>query len=112
VAGKRPAHTLAPCTVFEERRPKIVIGTMGGSGQPQILQRLSLGYDVGAAIGAPRWALGGMGANDSADEILVEARVPHPAREALAGVGSANVALPPGRQRRSRATDRNLPTGA
>ena len=47
--GKRPAHTLMPCAVFEKDRLRAVIGTMGGSSQPQILAevllRLRLGDD-------------------------------------------------------------------
>jgi gamma-glutamyltranspeptidase/glutathione hydrolase len=89
--GKRPAHTLMPAAVLEAGRPAIVLGTMGGSAQPQILaqvlMRLALGDDPQAALAAPRWVL------DGAD-LLVEAGVPDAARRALAGTGRTIRALP------------------
>ena len=78
--GKRPAHTLMPCAVFEKDRLRAVIGTMGGSSQPQILAqvllRLQLGDDPERAVAAPRWVVGGLGVDDPYDQILVEGRVP------------------------------------
>jgi len=96
--GKRPAHTLTPCTVFRDGRPQTVLATMGGSGQPQILTeillRLGLGDDATAAVGAPRWVVGGLGAGDSADEILLEEGVPAAARESLEDLGLPVTVLP------------------
>ncbi|MBS1892050.1 MAG: gamma-glutamyltransferase, partial [Actinobacteria bacterium] len=78
--GKRPAHTLTPCTVFHDGRPRTVIATMGGSAQPQILieimLRLRLGDAPSEAVSAPRWVVGGLGAGDAFDQILVEEGVP------------------------------------
>ncbi len=89
--GKRPAHTLAPCMVFQAGRPTVVAGTMGGGAQPQILaqvlRRLAMGAAADAAVDAPRWIVGGMGADSRRDEILLEARVPPDARRALARCG-------------------------
>jgi len=96
--GKRPAHTLTPCTVFRDGRPQTVLATMGGSGQPQILTeillRLGLGDDATAAVGAPRWVVGGLGAGDSADEVLLEEGVPAAARESLEDLGLPVTVLP------------------
>ena len=96
--GKRPAHTLTPCTVFRDGRPQTVLATMGGSGQPQILTeillRLERGDDATTAVGAPRWVVGGFGAGDSADEILLEESVPATARESLEGLGLPVTVLP------------------
>lgn len=89
--GKRPAHTLTPCTVFSDGRPQTVLATMGGSGQPQILTeillRLALGDDAATAVGAPRWVVGGLGAGDASDQILVEEGVPENAVRSLAETG-------------------------
>lgn len=96
--GKRPAHTLTPCTVFRDGRPRTVLATMGGSGQPQILTevllRLARGDGPVGAVGAPRWVVGGLGAGDSADEILLEGGVPAAARESLADLGLPLTVLP------------------
>jgi gamma-glutamyltranspeptidase len=85
--GKRPAHTLMPCAVFEKDRLRAVIGTMGGSSQPQILAevllRLRLGDDPERAVAAPRWVVGGMNLDDPYDQILVERRAPPIAIESL-----------------------------
>ena len=89
--GKRPAHTLMPALVLEGGRPTVVLGTMGGSGQPQILaqilSRLHLGGDAQEAVDAPRWVYGGMEVDSPPDEVLFESRVPHVARQSLERTG-------------------------
>jgi gamma-glutamyltranspeptidase/glutathione hydrolase len=89
--GKRPAHTLMPAAVLERGRLAAVLGTMGGSAQPQILSqvllRLRLGDGAQAAVDAPRWILGGMEAGSAREALHVEARVPAAAREALERTG-------------------------
>jgi gamma-glutamyltranspeptidase / glutathione hydrolase len=60
--GRRPPHTLSPALVTQDDRLSMVVGTMGGDTQPQILLQLltrllAHGADAGDAIGAPRWAL-------------------------------------------------------
>jgi gamma-glutamyltranspeptidase len=96
--GKRPAHTLTPCTVFHDGRPRTVIATMGGSAQPQILieimLRLRLGDAPPAAVSAPRWVVGGLGAGDAFDQILVEEGVPDVAVRSLAKTGMPIRRLP------------------
>jgi gamma-glutamyltranspeptidase/glutathione hydrolase len=60
---KRPPHTLSPAVVTTTGgQLEMVIGTMGGDSQPQILLQLlarilHCGEDAGDAIAAPRWVL-------------------------------------------------------
>jgi gamma-glutamyltranspeptidase/glutathione hydrolase len=61
--GKRPLHTLSPAMVLRDGAPALVLGTMGGDGQPQILLQvlhaiLERGLDVQTALDAPRWVYG------------------------------------------------------
>jgi gamma-glutamyltranspeptidase/glutathione hydrolase len=85
--GKRPAHTLTPCTVFEDGRPATVAGTMGGSGQPQILAQVLLQLRRGAraqeAVSAPRFVVGGAEADAPRDLLQIEAGIPSDTRRAL-----------------------------
>lgn len=60
--GKRTLHTLLPAMLFRPGRPEpwVVMGSMGGDAQPQILAQLVSalvdgGLDVATAVGAPRW---------------------------------------------------------
>jgi gamma-glutamyltranspeptidase/glutathione hydrolase len=61
--GRRPPHTLSPALVTTSSGElDMVIGTMGGDTQPQILLQLLArvlagGESIGDAIAAPRWAL-------------------------------------------------------
>ncbi|MBW3618619.1 MAG: gamma-glutamyltransferase family protein [Actinobacteria bacterium] len=60
--GKRTMHTLIPSLVLRDGAPVLVLGTMGGDGQPQIhLQVLARiadqGMDVQGAVTAPRWVV-------------------------------------------------------
>jgi gamma-glutamyltranspeptidase/glutathione hydrolase len=63
--GRRPPHTLAPALVTApDGSLDMVIGTMGGDSQPQVLlqllaRMLHAGEPVGDAIAAPRWSLSG-----------------------------------------------------
>lgn len=91
--GKRPAHTLMPCAVFAsgDGRPELVLGTMGGRAQPQILAQLLLHLEAGrapaAALDAPRWIVGGLGVDAPRGTVFAESRVPEPAHAALARTG-------------------------
>jgi gamma-glutamyltranspeptidase/glutathione hydrolase len=87
--GKRPAHTLMPALVHRGDRPALVLGTMGGHGQPQInatnLIRIEdLGMEPAAALAAPRWLVGGL---DEGDELIVAEDTVPPA--VLDGLGAA-----------------------
>jgi gamma-glutamyltranspeptidase / glutathione hydrolase len=64
---RRPPHTLSPALVTVGDRLSMVIGTMGGDTQPQILLQLltrllAHGEPAGDAIAAARWALTDTGA--------------------------------------------------
>ena len=62
--GKRPFHTLIPAMVLNwQGSPYLVLGAMGGEGQPQtqlaLLTRvLDFGFDPQTAIDWPRWLWG------------------------------------------------------
>ena len=68
--GRRPPHTLAPALVTRpDGTLRMVLGTMGGDSQPQILLQLlhrilKLGQSPGAAVSAGRWALAPVGDAD------------------------------------------------
>jgi gamma-glutamyltranspeptidase/glutathione hydrolase len=60
---KRTFHTLIPAMLLVDHRPYLVYGTMGGEGQPQtqaavVTRVVDFGYDIQAAIEAPRWLYG------------------------------------------------------
>lgn len=61
--GKRTMHTLTPAMVLRDGAPSLVLGSMGGDGQPQIHVQLltaiiDFGLNVQQAITAPRWRSG------------------------------------------------------
>jgi gamma-glutamyltranspeptidase/glutathione hydrolase len=97
--GKRPAHTLMPVLVHRDGRLAGVSGSMGGGAQPQInamsiLRAFDLGMDVGEAIAAPRWLVGGMELH-AGRTVEVEARVPASVVGALAEAGYEPTVLAP-----------------
>ncbi len=58
--SRRTLHTLMPGMLFRDRRPWVVVGSMGGDAQPQVhAQVVSAlvdgGADVATAAAAPRW---------------------------------------------------------
>jgi gamma-glutamyltranspeptidase/glutathione hydrolase len=60
VPGKRPLHSLLPAMLLRDRRPWILVGSMGGDAQPQILAQVVSaivdgGADIATAVSAPRW---------------------------------------------------------
>jgi gamma-glutamyltranspeptidase/glutathione hydrolase len=67
---RRPPHTLAPALVTTAAGDlHMVLGTMGGDSQPQIVLQLLArmlhgGETPGAAIAAPRWVLANVGGGD------------------------------------------------
>ena len=99
VPGKRPFHTLTPFMYLRDGRPFLVAGTMGGEGQPQTLVALAtrvvdLGFDVQAAVEAPRWVYGRTwGAPTRA--LALEARFGDTVASALGRRGHAVRALEP-----------------
>ena len=62
--GRRPPHTLSPAMVRRDGKLAVVLGTMGGDAQPQILLQLAVrllrhGQGPAAALDAGRWVLRG-----------------------------------------------------
>lgn len=90
--GKRPFHTLMPGLVLDSQsRPYLVLGTMGGEGQPQtqlaLLTRiLDFGFDPQSAIDLPRWVWGRTW-GEASTQLAVESRIPVAVQQALADRG-------------------------
>jgi gamma-glutamyltranspeptidase/glutathione hydrolase len=88
---KRPFHTLIPAMLLHHGRLSLVYGTMGGEGQPQtqaalVSRIVDFGYEVQAAIEAPRWLYGrtwGMATRD----LFLEGHVPPSTAQELARRG-------------------------
>ncbi|MFQ4137357.1 gamma-glutamyltransferase [Nodosilinea sp. PGN35] len=85
--GKRPFHTLMPALVLKDGRPYLVLGTMGGEGQPQtqlalLTRMLDFGYSPQAAIDLPRW-LWGRTWGEASTRLAMENRIPADIRQAL-----------------------------
>jgi len=78
--GKRTFHTLIPSILTKNGEPRLVYGTMGGEGQPQtqaalVSRIVDFGYDVQAAIEAPRWLFGRTWGEES-KSLSLEGRIP------------------------------------
>jgi gamma-glutamyltranspeptidase/glutathione hydrolase len=85
--GKRPFHTLMPGLVLNNGKPYLVLGTMGGEGQPQtqlalLTRMLDFGYSPQAAIALPRW-LWGRTWGEASTRLAMENRIPADIRQAL-----------------------------
>jgi gamma-glutamyltranspeptidase/glutathione hydrolase len=78
---RRPPHTLSPALVTKPSGElDMVIGTMGGDTQPQILlqlltRTLAGNEPLGDAIAAPRWALANADSGDGFDTWRARGRV-------------------------------------
>lgn len=89
--GKRPLHTLSPTLWTADRRPRWVIGTRGGSVQPQLVAQVAAravvaGQELEEAQGAPRWTVQEFGPHSSA-RFEVEPGVPEPLLQSLRSRG-------------------------
>src|SRR5579884_635119 len=96
--GKQPLHTLIPAMLLDGGQPSLLFGAMGGEAQPQfqaaLLTRwLDFGYDVQAAIDAPRWhwTAGGYGPSGT---LLLESRVSPSVAQGLLDRGHDLALLP------------------
>jgi gamma-glutamyltranspeptidase / glutathione hydrolase len=74
--GKRPRHTLSPTLWADETGPRWVLGTRGGSLQPQLVAQVAArailhGNDLLAAQLAPRWTVPAFGPFSEA-RLLIE----------------------------------------
>ena len=89
--GKRPFHTLCASITFKDGDPYIILGSMGGDGQPQThLQILSsiidYGLNIQEAIYWPRWLLPGT-IYEKHKVLLMEERFPSRVVERLKSLG-------------------------
>jgi gamma-glutamyltranspeptidase/glutathione hydrolase len=80
--GKRPRHTLSPTLWADDKGPRWVIGTRGGSLQPQIVAQVAAravlaGSDLETAQRGPRWTAPVFGPFTES-RLLVEPGVPRP----------------------------------
>jgi gamma-glutamyltranspeptidase/glutathione hydrolase len=83
--GKRPMHTIIPAMAYQDGKPVLSFGVMGGSYQPLghawvISNWLDFGMDFQEAIDAPRFHL-------EHGALVVERPVPQTTRQALARLG-------------------------
>ena len=80
--GKRPLHTLSPVLADSADSPdtdRLVVGTMGGHVQPQILAQvfshLMAGTSAQDAVGTPRFTVGAWDEGDPVDTLHVESDI-------------------------------------
>jgi gamma-glutamyltranspeptidase/glutathione hydrolase len=96
--GKRTAHTLTATLLLDGGgRPSLVVGTMGGEGQPQttaalVTRIIDHGLDPRAAVDAPRW-LYGRTWGELHRGLRLERRFGPAVAEALTARGHAGVSL-------------------
>ncbi|WIV17315.1 gamma-glutamyltransferase [Paenibacillus polygoni] len=95
--NKRPAHTLTCSMVMKDDKPEMVLGAMGGDGEPQTQALITMrvidqGYTVQEAIDAPRWLLGRTW-GDHVRGLRLEGRYNHKLAEKLRELGHDNVEI-------------------
>lgn len=96
---KRTFHTLMPGMVLHpDGQPYLVLGTMGGEGQPQtqlalITRLLDFSLAPQAAINEPRW-LWGRTWGESVSGLTLEGRIPSEIRQALQERGHPVITAP------------------
>lgn len=97
--GRRPGHTLMPVMVTRDGELAWVLGTMGGKAQPQIhaqvLGALLDGAPPADAVARGRWVVGGLGAGEPEDLVLLESDVPAAVRRSIQSRGYAVQEHPP-----------------
>ncbi|WP_228040657.1 gamma-glutamyltransferase [Nodosilinea sp. LEGE 07088] len=97
--GKRPFHTLMPGLVLNGAgQPHLVLGTMGGEGQPQtqlamLTRILDFGFDPQTAIDLPRWVWGRTW-GEANTQLALENRIPTQVRQELERRGHGVTATP------------------
>jgi len=78
-----------PAMVTREDQLTLVMGTMGGKAQPQVLTQVLLKVEAGAsgaqAVAAPRFVVGGMEVGQPENSLHVEPN-PGPAADSLASL--------------------------
>ncbi|WOD39065.1 gamma-glutamyltransferase [Nodosilinea sp. E11] len=90
--GKRPFHTLMPGLVLTAAgQPYLVLGTMGGEGQPQtqlalLTRMIDFDFDPQTAIDLPRWVWGRTW-GEASTQLALESRIATEVQQALAQRG-------------------------
>jgi gamma-glutamyltranspeptidase len=96
---KRPLHTLMPAMTLYQGRPRHVLSTMGGQGQPQILAQVLLGALGGAgahdAVAAPRAVVGLQTEGATADSVTIESDIRAVAKNAIGRSGLSALEVAP-----------------
>ena len=96
---KRPVHTLMPVLTTHLDRPRHVLATMGGQGQPQILAQVLLravgGASAEAAVAAPRAVVGLQVDGGTADSVTAESDIDAVARDSISRAGLAVTEVAP-----------------
>ena len=90
--NKRPAHTLIAPLYLEQGKSRIVFGSMGGEGQPQVSSQVftrahDLGLPLDVALAAPRWVIGRAWGDQSPTTLKLERRFSDDVYHALAAMG-------------------------
>jgi gamma-glutamyltranspeptidase len=93
--GLMPPHTLCPAMVDgDDGRPSLVLSTMGGRAQPQILSHvlleLAAGKDAARAVSSPRYVVGDNEAQSRYSAVTAERDV---ASNVLSSLGEARFSL-------------------
>lgn len=88
---KRTFHTLTASMLLKDNKPFLVLGTMGGEGQPQtqaaiITRIVDFGMYPQEAITAPRW-LNGRTWGAASNDLKMEGRIPEEVLSTLKGRG-------------------------
>lgn len=96
--GKKTFHTIMPGMILKNNEPYLLLGAMGGEGQPQtqsalITRIIDFGYDVQQAIEAPRWLYGRTWGDDS-DSLKFEKRISDSTVQTLTNFGHEVELLP------------------
>jgi gamma-glutamyltranspeptidase/glutathione hydrolase len=97
--GKRTFHTLMPGLVLHpDGKPYLVLGTMGGEGQPQtqlalLTRLLDFQFEAQAAINEPRWLWGRTWGADIAG-LTLEGRIPLTVQQELRRRGHPVIGAP------------------
>lgn len=95
--NKRPAHTLTCSMVLNDDGPELIVGAMGGEGEPQtqaliITRVIEQGMSVQEAIDAPRWLLGRTW-GDTHRGLRLEGRFDKSLINKLSDLGHTNISL-------------------
>jgi gamma-glutamyltranspeptidase/glutathione hydrolase len=96
---KRTLHTLIPSLALHAGRPAVVLGCMGGDGQPQTHLQVytglvRYGLDMQAAIETPRWVHAAVRPGEE-EILLLESRFPEDTFAKLSALGHSVAQLGP-----------------